>query len=68
MFKQLKDHFNCGAAGINVSCANCNETNFVSTTAMSAKHICRHCGKTFELSKQNEAYLRAMIALFKKMG
>ena len=68
MFKQLKDHFNCGDIGINVSCPNCNGINFVNSAAMPAKPICRHCGKEFELSKQSEVFIRAMSALLSKMG
>ena len=68
MFKQLKEHFDCGAAGINVVCGNCNKVNFISASATSTKIVCERCGKAIELSEHNQAYLFAMKALLKKMG
>ena len=68
MFKKLKDSFNYGDIGINVSCSFCKKTNFVSSAAMSAKPACRHCRKELELSGQSKDYLLAMSALLSKMG
>lgn len=67
MYKQLKEHFNCYAFGINIACNKCGKINFVGTDAMDANHVCDHCGGEIQLSEQSKRYLRAMIVQVKNL-